>query len=132
MPVRVVVVGGGVLGTMHAREAVRRGHDVLQLEREPEARGASVRNFGLVWVSGRADGAELACAQRARDLWAEVPGISFRPHGSLTVCRTEAELAVAKEAVARPDAAQRGFQLLDAGQARDRNPALRGELLGAL
>ncbi|MFI5732039.1 TIGR03364 family FAD-dependent oxidoreductase [Kribbella sp. NPDC051587] len=129
---RVVVVGGGVLGTMHAREAVRRGHDVLQIEREAEARGASVRNFGLVWVSGRSDGAEIECAQRARDLWAEVPGISFRPHGSLTVCRTEAELAVAKEAAARPDAVQRGFQVLDAEQTRERNPALQGELQGSL
>ncbi|GAA0623068.1 TIGR03364 family FAD-dependent oxidoreductase [Kribbella sandramycini] len=129
---RVVVVGGGVLGTMHAREAVRRGHDVLQLEREDEARGASVRNFGLVWVSGRADGAEIEVAQRARDLWAEIPGISFRPHGSLTVCRTDAELAVAKEAAARPDAARRGFQVLDTEQTRARNPAVRGELQGAL
>ena len=46
---RVVIVGGGVLGTMHAVEARRRGFEVVQLEREPEARGASVRNFGLVW-----------------------------------------------------------------------------------
>ncbi|MEU4194624.1 TIGR03364 family FAD-dependent oxidoreductase [Kribbella sp. NPDC026611] len=129
---RVVVVGGGVLGTFHAWEAVRRGYDVVQLERELGARGASVRNFGLVWVSGRADGAEIELAQRARDLWAEVPGISFRPVGSLTVCRTEAELAVAKEAANRPDAAQRGFQVLDAEQTLARNPALRGELQGAL
>ena len=53
---RVVVVGGGVLGTMHAVAARRRGLDVLHLEREPEPRGASVRNFGLIWVSGRAAG----------------------------------------------------------------------------
>jgi FAD dependent oxidoreductase TIGR03364 len=132
MPVRVVVVGGGVLGTMHAWEAVRRGHEVLQVERELEGRGASVRNFGLVWVSGRADGAEIEVALRARELWEEVPGISFRPAGSLTVCRTEAELAVAKEAAARPDAAARGFQVLDAEQTRERNPALKGELQGAL
>jgi len=43
---RIVVIGGGVLGTMHAAELVRRGHQVTQLEREPEARGATVRNFG--------------------------------------------------------------------------------------
>ncbi|TCC18099.1 TIGR03364 family FAD-dependent oxidoreductase [Kribbella speibonae] len=129
---RVVVVGGGVLGTFHAWQAVRRGHEVLQVERELEARGASVRNFGLVWVSGRADGAEIELAQRARDLWAEVPGVGVRPAGSLTVCRTEAELAVAKEAAARPDAAARGFQVLDAEQTRERNPALKGDLLGAL
>ncbi|TDO44999.1 FAD dependent oxidoreductase TIGR03364 [Kribbella sp. VKM Ac-2527] len=129
---RVVVVGGGVLGTFHAWEAVRRGHQVVQVEREAEARGASVRNFGLVWVSGRADGPELATAQRARELWAHVPGISFRPAGSLTVCRTEDELAVAKDAAARSDAGERGFRVLDADEARKRNPAIRGDLLGAL
>ncbi|WUJ72143.1 TIGR03364 family FAD-dependent oxidoreductase [Kribbella soli] len=129
---RVVVVGGGVLGTFHAWEAVRRGHEVVQVERELEARGASVRNFGLVWVSGRADGAEVELAQRARDLWADLPGIGVRTAGSLTVCRSEAELAVAKEAAARPDAAARGFQVLDAEQTRERNPALKGDLQGAL
>ncbi|MGB6583222.1 MAG: FAD-dependent oxidoreductase, partial [Streptosporangiaceae bacterium] len=50
---RAVIVGGGVLGTMHAVAARQRGFEVVHLEREAEARGASVRNFGLVWVSGR-------------------------------------------------------------------------------
>ena len=52
-----MVIGGGVLGTIHAVMARRRGYEVVQLEREGEARGASVRNFGLVWVSGRRAGA---------------------------------------------------------------------------
>src|SRR5580700_5966888 len=69
---RVVIVGGGVLGTMHAVMARRRGFSVVHLEREPEARGASVRNFGLVWVSGRRAGPELALALRARELWEEI------------------------------------------------------------
>lgn len=133
---RIVIVGGGVLGTMHAWHAVRRGHQVLHLEREREARAASVRNFGLVWVSGRANGVELDTALRARELWgeigAEVPGVGFRANGSLTVLRTEAELAVAEQTAARDDAAQRGFTLLSADKARALNPALRGELLGAL
>ena len=63
---RVVVVGGGVLGTMHAVAARRRGLDVVHLEREPGPRGASVRNFGLIWVSGRGGGPELSLALRAR------------------------------------------------------------------
>ena len=86
---RVIVVGGGVLGTMHAVAARRRGFEVVHLEREPDARGASVRNFGLVWVSGRAPGPELDLALLARERWAqisaEVPGVGFRPHGSLTL-----------------------------------------------
>ena len=135
-PGRVIVVGGGVLGSMHAVAARRRGLDVVHLEREPDARGASVRNFGLIWVSGRAGGPELDLALRARRLWAdlaaEVPGVGFRPHGSLTLAAGDAEMSLIKEAAARPDAAERGFGLLDAAAAREVNPALRGEFTGAL
>jgi FAD dependent oxidoreductase TIGR03364 len=133
---RVVVVGGGVLGTMHAVAARRRALDVQHIEREPEARGASVRNFGLIWVSGRAPGPELSLALRARAGWeelaAEVPGLGFRPNGSLTLASNDVELRLLKEAAAQPDAAVRGFELLDTAAAREVNPALRGEFAGAL
>ena len=134
--VRILIVGGGVLGTLHAWQAVERGHDVVQLEREAEARGASVRNFGLVWVGGRATGAELDTALRARASWERigerVPALGFRANGSLTVVRTEAELAVAREVSATAEAADRGFKVLDAAETRALNPALRGDFLGAL
>ena len=65
---RVVVVGGGVIGTMHALLAVEAGHEVVHIERDSQPVSASIRNFGLVWVSGRAAGAELAMALRARQL----------------------------------------------------------------
>jgi FAD dependent oxidoreductase TIGR03364 len=133
---RIVVIGGGVLGTMHAVMARRRGYEVVHLEREGEARGASVRNFGLIWVSGRRAGAELALALRARELWAglgtAIPGLHFRPAGSLTVATDDAELRVLKEAAALPDAVERGFELLDPGAVRTANPVLRGELAGGL
>ena len=133
---RIVVVGGGVLGTMHAVMARRRGYEVVHLEREAEARGASVRNFGLVWVSGRQAGAELGFALRARELWEElgaaVPGLGFRPAGSLTLAADDAELQVLKEAAGRPDADRRGLELLDPRAVRQVNPALRGELAGGL
>jgi FAD dependent oxidoreductase TIGR03364 len=133
---KIVIVGGGVLGTMHAVHARRRGFDVVHLEREPEGRGASVRNFGLVWVSGRRAGPELALALRARELWEEIadsaPGTGFRPHGSLTLATSAAEIAVLREAVELPDAKQRQFSLLDADRVREVNPALQGEFLGGL
>src|SRR3984957_1008948 len=133
---RVVIVGGGALGLMPAVSARRRGPEVVHREREPGSRGATVRNFGLVWVSGRAAGPELALALRARELWeqlgAEVPATGFRPHGSLTLAADDAELALLKEAAALPDAAQRGYELLDPAAAREVNPALRGSFTGAL
>ena len=75
---------------MHAVAARRRGLHVVHLEREPAPRGASVRNFGLIWVSGRAagPGAEpWRCAPGScwEELAADVPGAGFRPHGSLTL-----------------------------------------------
>jgi glycine/D-amino acid oxidase-like deaminating enzyme len=133
---RVVIVGGGILGTMHAIMARRHGYAVTHLEREPEGRGASVRNFGLIWVSGRRAGAELALALRARELWAEiaglVPGTGFRAAGSLTMATSEAELAVMREAAVLPDAKQREFEVLSPDEVRSVNPALRGEFLGGL
>jgi FAD dependent oxidoreductase TIGR03364 len=133
---QVVIVGGGILGTMHAVMARRRGLAVTHLEREQEGRGASVRNFGLVWVSGRRAGPELALALRARELWesiaADAQGTGFRPAGSLTIASTEAELAVMREAAELPDAKQREFEVLSSGDVREVNPALRGEFVGGL
>lgn len=121
---------------MHAVLARRRGFAVTHLEREPEGRGASVRNFGLVWVSGRRAGPELDLALRARELWesiaADAPGTGFRPHGSLTIATNEAELAVMREAVELPDAKQREFELLPASEVRAVNPALQGDFLADL
>ncbi|MEU7036528.1 TIGR03364 family FAD-dependent oxidoreductase [Streptomyces sp. NPDC046237] len=133
---KVIVVGAGVVGTMHAWHAVERGHEVVHIEREAEARGASLRNFGQIWVSGRAGGEELDTALRARELWegigARVPELGFRAIGSLTPVRNDLELAVAEAALARPDAAARGYKLLTADEARQVNPALRGEFRAAL
>jgi glycine/D-amino acid oxidase-like deaminating enzyme len=124
---RILIVGGGILGTAHADEAIRRGHEVVQLERETEARGATVRNFGLVWVSGRAEH-ELDAALRSRRLWedlaARVPAIGFRATGSMTLLRTPAEVAVAEEATARPDAEARD----GAVESRVALPAIRRHL----
>src|SRR5215831_14066462 len=130
MSPKAVVVGAGVLGSMHALAALRRGYEVVHLEREQGARGASVRNFGLVWVSGRRPGAELALALRSRALWDElgrqIPDLGFRPNGSLTLVQDEAELRVLEQVVDREDAAARQLELLDADGVRAVNPAVRG------
>ncbi|MEI8051556.1 MAG: FAD-dependent oxidoreductase, partial [Actinomycetes bacterium] len=133
---RLLIIGGGVLGTMHAVSGVDRGFDVVQIEREADARGASLRNFGLVWVSGRASGPELDLALKARERWeaigARCPGTGFRANGSITVARSEEELALMGEAARAPDAARRGFSILSPAEVIERNPVLRGRTLGAL
>jgi len=121
---------------MHALEGVRRGWEVVHLEADAGPRRASVRNFGLVWVSGRAAGRELELGLRARELWestaAVAPGVGLRADGSLTVATDPAELALMEEAAAGPDAAARQLAILDGDGVRAANPAVRGKVLGGL
>ena len=136
MQKRALVIGGGVIGTMHCWQLLESGFEVTQLERSPIPQQASVRNFGLVWVGGRKAGNELAVALRARELWAalaaKAPQLTFRANGSLTVARNPQELEVLRQSVELPDAQLRGWQLLNPQQTKSLNPGLAGDLLGAL
>jgi FAD dependent oxidoreductase TIGR03364 len=133
---RAVVVGGGIIGTWHALELRRAGFTVEHLEADAAPTGASVRNFGLVWVSGRSAGTELDAARRSRRRWEEiardVPGVGFRATGSLTVARTAGERKVMEEFAAHPDAAERSMTYLEPAELRARNPAVRGDIVGGL
>ncbi len=133
---RALVVGGGILGTWHAFELCRAGYSVHHLEADAAPQGASLRNFGLLWVSGRRTGAELHAARRSRTRWEElgtaIAGIGFRPTGSLTVARTDAERTVMEEFAHHPDAGQRSIDYVDAEGVVALNPAVRGEVAGGL
>ena len=131
-----MVAGGGILGTWHTLELVEAGFEVDHLEAEAAPTGASVRNFGLVWVSGRRTGTELDVALRARRRWQEigaaVPGIGFRTTGSLSVACTGPEREVMQEFAEHPDAAARRMTFLTPSEVRATNPAVRGDIEGAL
>mgnify|MGYP006266620549 CR=1 FL=1 len=132
---RAIIVGGGIIGTMHAVLAAEKGLAVTHLERDAKPQSASIRNFGLVWVSGRLAGAELELALRARALWGEIGSraeIGFRANGSLTVAQSADEYTVLQEAAALPDAELRGFRVLDRNQAIALEPTLAGKYAGAL
>ena len=133
---RAIVVGGGVLGTWHALELLRAGFSVEHLEADAAPAGASVRNFGLVWVSGRRSGEELDAAWRSRRRWeevaADVPGIGFRPTGSLTVALDGPQREVMQAFARQADATARAVAFLEPDEVRAANPGVRGEIAGAL
>jgi FAD dependent oxidoreductase TIGR03364 len=114
----------------------RAGWDVVQLEAAPTPSGASVRNFGLIWVSGRAEGEELAAALRSRQIWEEtaahVPDMGFRALGSLTVAMTAGEQTVMERFASEPAAELRGTVWVDSDDVRRIDPAVTGRVLGAL
>jgi glycine/D-amino acid oxidase-like deaminating enzyme len=70
----LVVVGGGISGTVCAAEAARRGARVALVEKEPEVAGeGSGRSFGSLRVQGRHP-AETPLAVEAIERWREAAG----------------------------------------------------------
>ena len=131
----VIVIGGGIVGTMHAVLAIKAGYSVTHIERDSQPQSASVRNFGLIWVSGREAGVELEVALRARELWGEIGSeakIGFRAQHSLTIAANDDEFAVMDEAANMRDASARGFELLTREEIISRDPALQGSFVGGL
>ncbi len=96
----VAIVGAGILGLAHAYFAAKRGRSVVVFERTLRARGASVRNFGMIWPIGQRAGAVHQMAMRSRQLWREIldaSGLPYRPNGSLHVVYHQDEAEVARE-----------------------------------
>ncbi|GAB3252399.1 TIGR03364 family FAD-dependent oxidoreductase [Chitinimonas naiadis] len=94
---RLAIVGAGIVGLAHALAAAKRGYAVTVFERDAEAIGASVRNFGLGLSLGQPEGEMLTLAQRTRELWLDLlPATDswYKAQGSLTVARNAAEMAV--------------------------------------
>jgi FAD dependent oxidoreductase TIGR03364 len=94
----VAVVGAGIVGLAHALAAARRGRRVVVIDRDAQANGASIRNFGFVTVTGQAAGECWSMARRSREVWAEVAAAAGIPvlHAGLVVTarRPEAEAVI--------------------------------------
>lgn len=93
----LAIVGAGIVGLAHALAAGRLGLRVVVIDRDPQANGASIRNFGFVVVSGEECGTVWQRAMRSRDVWLEVAGragIEILQRGSIVVARKIAALAV--------------------------------------
>ncbi|MGV8985429.1 MAG: TIGR03364 family FAD-dependent oxidoreductase [Cypionkella sp.] len=113
----LAVVGAGILGQAHALAASRRGLKVVVIDREAEAIGASVRNFGFVTVTGQQAGDCWRRAMRSRDVWAEVApkaGIAMEHQGLLVVAQRPEAMACL-EAFAKTEMGQ-GCDLLTSAQ----------------
>jgi D-hydroxyproline dehydrogenase subunit beta len=134
---RVAIVGAGIVGLAHAWSAAERGHEVVVFDRSPRATGASIRNFGMVWVIGQPDDAQ-AMARVSRERWLRAGsegGLWVEPCGSLHLAHHEDEWQVLQEYIEMHRNGPRGasLQLLSRDETLARTPAanpsgLRGSL----
>jgi D-hydroxyproline dehydrogenase subunit beta len=65
-------VGAGIVGLSCARAAALKGLRVIVIDRDAQANGASVRNFGYVSVTGQERGVVWNLARRSSAIWQEV------------------------------------------------------------
>lgn len=139
---RVVVIGGGVMGCATALELSKRGvSELIVLERAVPGAEASSAAAGMLAAQVESkDDEERARYVRARGayaVWAEelraLTGIdiAYRESGILEAASTEAELAHLRERVANDVAAGLRAELVDAAGARALEPQLTPEIAGA-
>jgi D-hydroxyproline dehydrogenase subunit beta len=122
----LAVVGAGIVGLATALAGARRGLRVIVIDREGQANGASIRNFGFITVSGQERAAMWARARRSRDVWCEVAaaaGIPIVHTGVWVIVRRPESVEVLGEFLSTDMAA--GCRLLSPFEARQRCPQLQ-------
>ena len=128
----VAIVGAGIVGLAHATAAARAGLSVAVFERDPCARGASVRNFGMLAVFAQAQGEDLERARRNVAIWQDVAsqaGIALERNGCLLLAREPQERQVLQEIAERAPASGRAAEFIERIRLRDFAPNLRTDFL---
>jgi D-hydroxyproline dehydrogenase subunit beta len=116
----LAVVGAGIVGLATALAAVRRGLSVVVIDRDAQANGASIRNFGFVTISGQSP-AMWQRARRSCAIWREVATAARIPilqEGAWVIVRRPESVAILEAFVA--SAMGTGCRLLSAAEARRR------------
>jgi FAD dependent oxidoreductase TIGR03364 len=133
----IAIVGGGIVGLAHAYHALLRGLRVVLFERDGQAVGASVRNFGLIWPIGQEPAEGLNLALRSRTHWiglSEKAGFRLQQNGSLHLAYHDDEWQVLQEFVALyQKTAPYHVELLSKKEVLQKSPVVKSEALkGAL
>lgn len=140
--VKVIVIGGGVMGAATALALARRGvEDIIVIERAVPGAEASSAAAGMLAAQVESKNAEeRASYVRARDAYAqwaselrEVSGvdIGFRRCGALEIAEEPDVLSALEKRVATQRAEGLAAELLDASGARALEPELGPRVIGA-
>lgn len=129
----LAVVGAGIVGLATALAAARRGLRVLVIDRDAQANGASVRNFGFITLTGQERTTMWARARRSREVWQEVAsaaGIPIEQRGLWMLARRPESVRVLEAFMATE--MSDGCRLLSPAEARQRCPELAAPDLAAV
>jgi FAD dependent oxidoreductase TIGR03364 len=131
-----IVIGAGIVGLATARALSEKGFAVKVFDRNAQACGASVRNFGMVWPIGQPSGTLYQRAMRSRQLWKTIAaeaGIWHEETGSLHVAYNAEEWQVLRELEFVFKKEKRNVTLLDKNKVLEKYEHVNAEnLLGGL
>lgn len=136
MTQRVLVIGGGLVGTATAYFSAREGLSVTLLEQGHVGFGASGRNPGFVWLHCRNSGWALDVSLAGRrlydDLAADLPEpFEFRAEGGIIYFNTPEQGRVFEEFVERRQEDGLDMELIDGAAVRRLVGPIRPDVLGA-
>lgn len=100
---RAIVIGAGIVGLATARALAQKGYQVTVFERNEKAIGASIRNFGMIWLIGQPDGPLYERGLRSKAIWKQLcteADLWFEETGSLHLAYNEKEWQVINEMTA--------------------------------
>lgn len=123
----IAVVGAGIVGLACALAAARRGLSVVVIDRDAQANGASIRNFGFVTVTGQPRGLVWRRARHSRAVWDEVAAeadIPILQRGLWLPVRRPEAVAVLEAFMATEMG--EGCRLLSQAQAQAQAPEVTG------
>lgn len=125
-----IVIGAGIAGLATARALGVRGYKVKVIERTQKATGASIRNFGMIWLIGQPDGKLYERALTSRSIWKQICTEAKIWHdevGSLQIAQSQDEWDVLQEAAALYP--HRNYAALNVEQTLQKSPAVRKDNL---
>ena len=129
-----IVIGAGIVGLATAYSLANKGYKVLVFERNPQAVGASLRNFGMIWPVGQPDGRLYERALRSKHIWKSIldeADLWYDEVGSLHLAYHPLEWQVMQE-LAEIQQSERPVSAISSSKAMQISPAANPEgLLGA-
>jgi FAD dependent oxidoreductase TIGR03364 len=129
----LAVIGAGIVGLAHARAAAVRGLKVIVIERDHQAVGSSIRNFGFVTVTGQEAGQPWFDALASKEIWQDVAraaGIDILQRGLYVLASVPEAIAVLQEF--QKGAMGEGCRMLDRAELQQHPAFANAQAIGAL
>jgi len=132
----VVVIGGGVIGASIAYHLAKRKVDVVLLEKGDAASGSSGACDGTIFLQTKSPGIHLELALESSRRFSHLKqelgaGIEYQRRGGMIVIEHEEELQALAQFVKKQNSIGLEVSLLDRKQARELEPSLGDNILGA-